>query len=194
MLGTIPRMDSLLIGSIAAMMFSGYAGLRSPKRLTLLASVAFGIVLVGILITTWHADPSASFGFITTVGYTLLAIGCAAGILGAAESDGARTAVQRIFRNSILMRVGKYSYGMYVYHVPLLGLCQLIIFNRLPANIRSNPIFALAYIGMLTVGTFVIAAISFELVERRFLELKRFAEPLFYRRDMGAVTPPISAE
>lgn len=176
---TPTRIDSLLVGAIAALMFGSKRYIAPPRCLNTIGTAALGIVAIGTLVTGWHKPPLASFGFVTTIGYTLLAIGFGALVLGAALGDGAKNLVQTIFKNSVLMRVGKYSYGMYVYHVPVLGLCELIVFRNLPPAFRTNPIFSLTYIAFLGFLSFAVAAVSFELLERPLLALKRHAEPIF---------------
>lgn len=177
MLGTVTRMDSLLVGAIAAMMFARAGGAKPPRYLTAIGVAAIVAWIAGIVVTTWHSRPEASFAFVSTIGYTLLAVACAALVLGAALGDGGKDFVQRVFGNRGLMRVGKYSYGMYVYHVPLLGICELIVWRHLPPDLTGNPIVALGYVAFLAVATFGIAALSYEFVEGPILSLKRLAEP-----------------
>lgn len=179
MLGTPTRIDTLLFGSIAALMFTRSAGLSAPRNLPLISTVALTAVAVGVIITTWHGAPSNSFGFIASVGYTLLATGFGALVLYAALRDGCGGLVQRIFCNRTLGRVGQYSYGMYVYHVPLLGGLELLVYRHLPIALRANPLFGLLYIAVLAAGTFAVAAVSFKLIEAPLLRLKRKAEPQF---------------
>jgi peptidoglycan/LPS O-acetylase OafA/YrhL len=183
MLGTFTRMDSLLFGAIAALMFAGDSGRRVLRYLTPIGASAALITAAGLSITSWGKGIAASFGFLTTIGYTLVAIACTALVLGAALGDGTHSPVQRIFRNAILCRVGKYSYGMYVYHVPLLGLCELVIWNHVPAPVRGNGLAASAYLIFLTALTFGVAALSYEFFERRILDAKRFFEPEFSPED-----------
>ncbi|HTA40618.1 MAG TPA: acyltransferase [Candidatus Acidoferrales bacterium] len=183
MLGTVTRMDSLLVGTIAAVLFTGIGGPGARKHLTAIGLTALGLWIAGIVVTTWHASPTASFGFVSTVGYTIFAIACGALVLGAAVGDGGRGFVQRVFRNGALMRVGKYSYGMYVYHVPMLGICELLVWRHLPPAATQNPLLAVAYVAFLGIATFGVAAVSYELVERRLLALKRHVEPKFLLSD-----------
>lgn len=183
LLGTLTRMDTLLIGAIAALMYQRVGRLAPPRSLNRIAVVALSLFAAGIVIATWHRDTQAAFGFIGGVGYTLLAIGFAALVLGAALGEGKRNSVQRFFSWPLLRRVGKYSYGMYVYHVPILGLLQLVVLSRLPLALTGNPYFAVAYYTMLFVVTFAFAAASYEFVERRILALKGHFEPAFHPQD-----------
>ncbi|MEO7039584.1 MAG: hypothetical protein ABI186_06090, partial [Candidatus Elarobacter sp.] len=69
--------------------------------------------------------------------------------------------------------------GMYVYHVPVLGACEIVLFDRLPSTLAGNPLFASAYVVFLGLVTFGVAMLSYELFERRILGLKRYFRPSF---------------
>ena len=179
MLGTFTRMDSLLIGALGAMIYARSVKVAAPRHLSRIGTLAILAWTTGIVVTTWHAGPTASFPFVASIGYTIFAIAAGALVLGSALGDGTAGAVQRALRHPVLTKVGKYSYGMYVYHVPLLGICELLIWRHLPQQLTANSAVAVTYVIFLALATFGIAALSFELVERRLLDLKRLAEPLF---------------
>ncbi len=175
LLATFTRMDSLLLGAIGAMVFEGTITIRLPNRLAAWSLVPLGAFVVGAL-----ASPKP-LAFVESIGYTLLALGFGMLVLDAARGDGAARGersgvVQRVFRNAVLRNVGKYSYGMYVYHVLVLGACELVIFNRIPEALRANPLVGLCYIGGLTLVTYAVSVASFELVEKRILGFKRYFE------------------
>jgi peptidoglycan/LPS O-acetylase OafA/YrhL len=172
-LATFCRMDSLLTGALCALVYLRHVG-GNPIRHLKVWCVAPLAAFVALAILTHGA-----LAFIASVGFSLLAIGFGALILGAAVNDRESDPLQRVLRNRVLSRVGKYSYGMYVYHVPLLWACQLLVFNRLPAALVVQPVFAIAYVCGLALLTFAVAVISYEYVERPILGLKRHFEPLF---------------
>ena len=174
-LATVTRMDDLLAGALIALAFLRPQAARYARVLR----VAWVAPLAVFAASMMLAPPAMA---LQTVGFSLLAAGFAALVLGVALGDAAADAgrpdsLQRILRFSALRRVGRYSYGMYVYHVPMLGICELLIFDRASPALRANVPFALAYVTFLTVATFAVAAVSYELVERRILALKRYFEP-----------------
>ena len=116
--------------------------------------------------------------FVETFGFTLLAVGFSALILYAAATDGEATLFQGTLRNGVLTDFGKYSYGIYVYHVPLLGLCDYFVYKLLPRALVLNFWFSVLYFVFLFVSSFFIAKVSYECFERRFLALKRYFEPI----------------
>lgn len=76
-----------------------------------------------------------------------------------------------VLRNPPVMRsVGKYSYGTYVLHVPILFLASLVI-GRL-VSYRGNLMSLILFIGFVIVTTFTAAKLSVDLFEIRFLRLK----------------------
>lgn len=99
-------------------------------------------------------------------------------ILYAAATDGEATLFQGALRNGVLTDFGKYSYGIYVYHVPMLGLCDYFVYGILPRALVVNLWFSVLYFAFLFVSSFFIAKVSYECFERRFLALKRYFEPI----------------
>ena len=188
MLVTFTRMDDLALGALCAIVFAQRdtaAGLRL-EWLAAAPLAAYAIVLAVL------PDESARMVFYQTIGLSLLGIGFSALILRLAFADGRNDALQRVFESGPLRRVGRYSYGMYVYHLPVLGACEILIFDRLPAPLRASVPFTLAYVVGLAIVTFGIAMASYELVEKRILDLKRFFRPA-YARAGPAASPDRSA-
>ncbi|GAC1518726.1 MAG: acyltransferase [Vulcanimicrobiaceae bacterium] len=170
-LATTSRLDSLLCGAIASFLF---ARIKARRRQP---SVRWFVVVPLALFTLGVVASRGAHAFVQSVGFSLLAVGFGALVLELALRDGSTDPLARFFALPGLTRVGRYSYGMYVYHVPILGACELVVLHRVPAELARQPFFALAYVAFLGVLTFAVAAVSFEVVERRILGLKRFFEP-----------------
>jgi peptidoglycan/LPS O-acetylase OafA/YrhL len=115
-----------------------------------------------------------SSSFVQTAGYSMLAMGFGAFVLHAAEAEGAPTVLQSILRNRRLTKLGAYSYGFYVFHVPVIGAAKLLIVPHLPSAIQENLWFSLLFIAALGVVTFGISAASYELFEGPILSYKRY--------------------
>lgn len=120
--------------------------------------------------------PGSKLFFIESIGFTLLAVGFSALILHTALTDGEATLTQRVLRNKVLSKFGKYSYGIYVYHVPLLGASLALTKERF-GSVKGQLWFGALSVALLFAGSFLIAVISYEGFERRFLNLKRYFEP-----------------
>lgn len=170
-LATTSRLDSLLCGAIASFVFARGKTERREPYLRWLVIVPLALFAIGVIAS------HGSYAFVQSVGFSLLAVGFGALVLELALRDGSTDSLARFFSSPWLTRVGRYSYGMYVYHVPILGACELVILNRVPHDLVRQPLFAIAYVGFLGALTFFVAAVSFEIFERRILGFKRFFEP-----------------
>lgn len=181
---TFTRMDDLLLGAFCAWVFAERSDGRGlGLRRWILASLGGYAVALGLL------PGSLRSVFFETIGMSMLAVGFSALVLWLAWNDEQTGVVLSFFRNRMLRRIGRYSYGMYVYHVPFLGLCELLIFSRLSPVLRANPWFGLGYVIFLAIGTFVVAMISYECFERPILRIKRF----FQYDTSGTPISPASA-
>ena len=167
-LSTITRLDGLALGAFGAMMYAARSDERgiSLRRWIVIPLTIFAL---GLLVLP---DDAYRMRWYQTAGFSLLGLGFAALVTHLAFTDGSATVLQRAFRAPWLRRVGAYSYGMYVYHVPVLGVCEVLLFRRLPAALQANGVVALLYVGLLAAITFAVAAASYELLERRILRLK----------------------
>lgn len=156
---TFCQMDSLLIGSLVAVTIRNRKMLVERKRpiyLLGICAIAPLLFILGI----------SSLWWVLLASHSLLALAFGALILRVYETDENDTCLQRLLTNRQLRSVGRYSYGMYVYHVPLLWALS-VVFRRL----------GVAHWVLLTVATllltYLIAKLSFDLFESRFLLLKR---------------------
>jgi peptidoglycan/LPS O-acetylase OafA/YrhL len=73
---------------------------------------------------------------------------------------------QKLLRNPILTSIGKYSYGIYVYHVPLLWFTASFIPRLRPTTSVAE---FLLFCGIVITLTFLLAKVSFEYCESYFL-------------------------
>ena len=127
----------------------------------------------------------ASSSFVQTAGYSMLALGFGAFVLHAADTEGASTLLQRILRNRSLTKLGAYSYGFYVFHVPVIGAAKLAVLPHLSGAIQENLWFPLVFILGLGLITFGISAASYELFEGPILSYKRYFEARFATMTSG---------
>lgn len=83
-----------------------------------------------------------------------------------------RAFVRRVCENAILRDLGKYSYGLYVFHlmfeyVWLNGFGNWLLASDLPRAVAQTVYFLLAF-----GGTYLLARLSWILIEKPFLQLK----------------------
>jgi peptidoglycan/LPS O-acetylase OafA/YrhL len=162
------RMDALAIGAGAAALIRGDTLRRAIVRAQASALGAAGVAMVlggavlGHLLRTGAAMQSA--------GYTLIALGFAILLIAVLPVSGVPA---RVLSFAPLRRIGTYSYGMYVFHAPL----HLFVGLPLLAHFSSGTAVGLLYACAATLATFVVAALSYHLYERRFLALKQVLAP-----------------
>lgn len=188
-MATVTRMDSLLCGALGAVLFRSAQALNFVRKW--LPWVAFVAILAFIGCAGWFRvvhGPGGELPFAETWGFSLLALGFSSLIVFAAASDGAATLLQRFLCNGLLTDFGKYSYGIYVYHVPILGACEFLIYKSFLKSFVANFWFGALYFSVLFPVSFFVAKLSYEQFERRFLALKRYFEP------NTSATPQLAAE
>ncbi|MBV8781702.1 MAG: hypothetical protein JO353_09925, partial [Phycisphaerae bacterium] len=91
----------------------------------------------------------------------------------------------RFWTHPVMRFLGKYSYGIYVFHEVLRPLyLKLFPYEALQHLLHSHGLANIAFIALETTCSIAVAFASFHLYETPFLSLKRFFE---YRRDKSFV-------
>jgi peptidoglycan/LPS O-acetylase OafA/YrhL len=160
--------DGLLYGALAAVAVRSWS-VTAIQPIARRMCVAAAAALVGIYAV-------AGFNFYSRLmilaGFPVLGILFATTLLQALEP---RTWASRLGGLRALRFFGKYSYGLYVFHIlfsPVLSRFQ----PMLQRATHSVVLGALVYIGLTFAGTCVMAVLSYQLYESRWLRLKgRFA-------------------
>jgi len=95
-------------------------------------------------------------------------------------------------RAAPLRLLGRYSYGMYVFHKPLHDLAGKPLLQSLGLYEHAGSAVAVGYIAIATLVTLGLAMVSYHLFEKRFLGLKRWfvAEPARLMVPPGRPVPP----
>jgi peptidoglycan/LPS O-acetylase OafA/YrhL len=165
------RFDSLLYGACLALALNGGLTPNHRDRMRQLAApTCLGMLAVifsiGVTRHTWANESAA----VCTIGFTLLDIFFAALILLAIEPQGITS---RIFSVQGLRIIGKYSFGLYVYHEFLREWFSAPL--RAYFDATHSKLFGVLTTAMiLLLLSFAIAVLSFHLFEQPFLRLKRF--------------------
>ena len=175
------HMDGLLYGSIAAALVRTLPAERMQAAARrVLVGAAAGVLAV------WLAVGLDIYSrLMILAGFPLLALLFAALLVRAMDAE---TWISRLGNWRVLRFFGKYSYGLYVFHLlfaPALSKYQ----PRLQGALHSVVLGGIAYVLLTLLGTCVAAVLSYQLYEKHWLRLKRhFA----YRRtepaSAGAVT------
>lgn len=171
---TVCRMDALAAGAAVA------ALVRMPEAAALLKKYAhcfwvFGIALgIGGAAVT-HAYSVHGIGTFS-VGYTVLSLCFAFLVLaGVARPERSNALYHAVLTLAPLRSIGKYSYGMYVFHMLIIVGAGTAILGWLKP---LAPIFyPVAYALIIGVLSYVTAFISYHCYEKHFLKLKRRFAP-----------------
>ena len=167
------RMDALAAGAFLALLTRGRRGTAILGRWPLLVLLACAVPL--LLHTFQHRGIGYYLPIERTLGYTLFA-GTFASLIALALTVGPNSWLRRLFSGPTLTFFGKYSYGLYVAHAPIiffLGDYGLRA-DRLPrlwdSTLPGMVLFAL----VATTLSIACAVLSYHLWEVRFLRLKKY--------------------
>lgn len=158
---TPSRLDGLAVGSSIAIM------IRDHKMVTVLNFLTVPLLavcsLLLALIVFVHGSLSFSTPLFSTVGYTVLAIffGC---LIITAFSGGRKNIVKSLTSMRMFRFFGKYSYGLYIYHLPV----YVLLADYLRSVLSSEVLVSIICL----VVSLAIAQLSYNLYEVQFLKLK----------------------
>ena len=165
------RMDSLAAGALIALTARGPGGIGSLQR----PSAWIGILAApcALAVVIWrHSivwDP-----WVQMVGFPLITCSFACLLAISANPFGPKR-WRAVLESRSLRAIGKYSYGMYVFHFAVEGIIThapgypFYVFP--PQFDRLNELFQFL---ILSAATFAVAFVSWHLYESRFLRLKRY--------------------
>ena len=171
---TFTHLDGLAVGSSIAIC------LRSPQgeaRLRRAVPAAAAVAALGLLAVR-YADGDLFFWSknMATYGYTLIAVLFGAFLVRVLGGRREASMRQRILSNGFMTRCGKYSYALYMVHVPVASF----LYPRIAGGLAgAMPI--IGYEGVFLVSaaasfalSWALAVSSWYLFEKRILALKRF--------------------
>jgi peptidoglycan/LPS O-acetylase OafA/YrhL len=161
---TLFRCDALALGAMLAVIISQGIPANLVDRLA--KWVLPCLVVSGLLVALWGKRlmglPHTLFGCLW---FTALAV-----VVTRTRSHS----LSRCLRASWLQWLGRYSYGMYVFQLPLVTLLPMsAAVSALHWQGLSPLATGIAYVALMFVLTCTIAMASFHLLEKPFLNLKR---------------------
>lgn len=173
---TFAQLDGLAVGSALALLYRTPGGIDWIKhRLKVLATASLSAMIVIEALRLPYLRH--------TVIRTFLAVFFGCLLVYAVEQKDGRFV--RFLRSNVMRFFGRYSYGMYVLHVPLIPIA--FVAGIVPRRLQlfgSELLGALIYIGLMLAASTAAAWVSYNLYEKHFLRLKRhFA----YRRPLKTV-------
>lgn len=160
------RIDSLALGAALALLIRGPSFERVMKLapyVLLLASAMLGVLLVFSPNTRPTEAPQ-----IWTFGFTLNALISGSLLLLALRPAGI---VVRVFNMKFLRKLGKYSYGLYIYHFPLIAILE-VLKPAMIHTLHSEFIAKLVFVPGTLLVNYIIAKASYEFFESPILNLQ----------------------
>jgi peptidoglycan/LPS O-acetylase OafA/YrhL len=165
---TLPfRMDTLLFGAILALLLRGPAADMYQRRCKWVFLGA-GTAVMAI----FALSPAGDSRWLLTIGLTLTAA-TSAGLVGATLRSHSITF--RLFYWMPIRRLGKYSYGFYIFHV-LYGWAWIRFLVFLIEKTHSLTIAGIISLTTNFLVTFLVAKLSYDFFEVRFLSFKTHFE------------------
>jgi peptidoglycan/LPS O-acetylase OafA/YrhL len=159
------RVDALAAGAFCALAVRGPGGVAPFTRTAWLALLGGGGAMLALIVsrhTVFSLDPG-----MVTIGYTLLAIAFA----GALVVGITWAPLNAVLSSGVLRWFGRYSYGLYVWHVVI---NVLLFYTPIKAGLGiDEPAENLAYLFVALCIVLLTAFLSYNLFEKRLLNLKK---------------------
>jgi peptidoglycan/LPS O-acetylase OafA/YrhL len=181
------RADALVMGALLALLAREPEGLNRLTRWSWPAAGAtFALICMMYSRRQWL--PYNDF-VVETVGLSILTVFFAALLIIAVTASPA-SPVHRVCVNHVLRSLGKYSYAIYLFH----ALLREPLWRHISPYLVESPTemtwpMRLVFIMIGSGVSFAAAVLSWHLLEKHFLKLKRF-----FRSPSGRqVQPPLSA-
>jgi peptidoglycan/LPS O-acetylase OafA/YrhL len=166
---TLCRADSLLAGAWLALAVRGNLRevvLRCAKPVFALSLLLCGIIAWRTGNFDWKLNHS-----VNSYGYSVIAMASISLIAMALRPD---STTARLMRINVLRFLGKYSYGIYVYHQIVFMTAGVLVERFLHGFIHSKPLYHAVLLVIILLITIPLAVLSFHLYEQPFLKLKRY--------------------
>jgi peptidoglycan/LPS O-acetylase OafA/YrhL len=180
-MSTLSRMDGLLIGAIIAILIRDNPNLLTKLAIPVLICSVIGLA-TGIIISrsVKFLDLPPYYTFIDLLSGSLVVIGLST-----------KKWVKAVVKWPVLISLGKYSYGLYVYHYVIFIMLRYNLNDWLEATFASF-LARMLVLGSITMLLAVgVSIASFHLFESRFLKLKRLFAYSRKASDRADSTPVI---
>ncbi len=177
------RVDGLLAGSFLALAWRNESDWAVVRRYVAGLLLGSGGLLLGMALGQRHFLPdvdqkivgheaAVNGNLVITVGVAALAVFFASLVAIALDANPSDR-LRRLLERSWLRALGKYSYGIYVFHALILNGTVRVTELLSPVPLFVAKPLAVVWI---SAASFAVAWLSYHLFEAHFLRLKRFFE------------------
>lgn len=164
------RLDALTLGSWFALAARGPGGIDALAQKARVGAIVGGLAV--IVLSAWKSAVGSADGVVLPLRELFLAVFFGF-VMVLASSSAGPSALRALLRTRVLRLLGKYSYGLYVFHgiiaYAFASAGGLAFFERLVGS-STLAVFVQAAVGAIL--SIAIAVASYELFEVRFLRLK----------------------
>jgi len=183
---TIARCDALALGALVAVLARHPQTMVAVRRWAWRATIGIA-ALLAVIFVKQRGFNSLELP-VATVGQTLLATLSALLVLLCVSpaSDAATIRLQGAMSTPWLRNIGKYSYAIYVIHLPLSHVLRPHIAAQLTSGDATTRVDEyVAYVVAIFALSYLLAVVSWNVIEQPFLELKKLV-PMPARGDARA--------
>lgn len=184
------HVDGLLFGAILAMMLPRYGDRENLRKTFIVLFWATAAAMAFLARTPYPGSPA-----MTRVGYSVLVL-FAGSLLWLSVASSGSTLARRIFSGRLIVQLGKYSYFIYVFHLPFFFYVRILGNHFVPEHGMAHPYRTRILMGCITfLLTYLAAAISSRIFEGPILNKKRHFEyryPQSDATDSATVVPQIT--
>lgn len=154
------RVDQLLIGAALTFWLGGPSGVGVLRSVPLRVAAGVGAaILLSMILLLRPDDP-----FLYQGGFSLVAL-IAVLIIGVTIANPGRM-LSRVLASSILVRLGRISYGIYLFHFPIFLALESL-------RVSHSRVNFVAVLGLRVIASIAVALASFKLVESPALRIAR---------------------
>jgi len=168
---TFARFEEMLFGGLLAVFLTYDGAQQKVYRFSMTVFIASLSVFTALCLLSLPGLPQPSSIPLMIGGYTSIAL-FSVGLIGVFITHPPQNILRRFFQNPILTFFGKYSYSMYLFHMIPASILLDIYWH---SGMRGWKPYIL-YIVTTYLVTILIALLTWNLLEKHMLRLKKFFE------------------
>jgi peptidoglycan/LPS O-acetylase OafA/YrhL len=156
---TFGNIRFLMMGCVGAILYSKYE--EKARKLPILRPQMIYYAIVAILFFVICSSFSKTINFLSLIGLPILYLFLVVNLVIQGNDQKKR----------VLSKLGKYTYGMYLYH-PLIIIFVKIIFDLLSLSYKGNPYINFGQALLSLIITIIVSYFSYEYFEKKILKYK----------------------
>jgi peptidoglycan/LPS O-acetylase OafA/YrhL len=164
---TVCRLDGLLVGAMLALAWRDEGARKTVRRWSRPLLAASLLLLTVMFRARWFHPYDR---FTQLYGFPLITLACGA-FLAEAAASRSESPLGRVLGGRALGFLGRYSYGLYLFHVLLKPLFTRFLVHTSALGM-ADPLACALYLVLCFTASILVAVVSYHAYEQRFLRLK----------------------